>query len=544
MGNKHTGEGAPSAVCESCGAAASSSEGRICKRCGGNVISLSSESKSKPRKVKGPYRPMEDAGDADVPRLRRVHILPFAETLPPRQQSDAGEAAPRVESKAEGKSAPLQAAEPGSTVTDSADWGDWNEYLLLQEVLVPHFRDPANSVIVQPGDRMQIRGIDFKVVACHPPTGLITPETRIRCMDPPLHALNTLRKIHVLPTAASLSWRRERPDSKQLFMDYLRPFFSSATRHLMLGETFMANGVQFKVIACVPSDGVVDRETEIFTEGEPLPDLERVHILPIYETLPNREKNITPEERFVRYLEPYFSGRSQILAKDDELIIDGVTWRVVAAEPEKGIVTNNTQIYAEGSPIRAEDLRQAQLQQDEELARQLQRQEALASGFPMFFPSPGLRGPAGGPEELRRRLAEILVMMPPNDPHRPLIQRLHDQMALLPHMPAHAIDRNFISLLRAVQQLSSGLAASHQGASQQDIDALPTRVFDKPPAAVADEKEKEKHKDILTCMVCLCEYEQGDVLRTLPCFHSYHRDCIDKWLIENKKCPICKTPIC
>ena len=44
-------------------------------------------------------------------------------------------------------------------------------------------------------------------------------------------------------------------------------------------------------------------------------------------------------------------------------------------------------------------------------------------------------------------------------------------------------------------------------------------------------------------MVCLCEYEQGDVLRTLPCFHSYHQACIDEWLNRSKLCPLCKHPI-
>lgn len=32
------------------------------------------------------------------------------------------------------------------------------------------------------------------------------------------------------------------------------------------------------------------------------------------------------------------------------------------------------------------------------------------------------------------------------------------------------------------------------------------------------------------CNVCLCDYADGETLRTLPCLHSYHRDCIDHWL--------------
>lgn len=46
--------------------------------------------------------------------------------------------------------------------------------------------------------------------------------------------------------------------------------------------------------------------------------------------------------------------------------------------------------------------------------------------------------------------------------------------------------------------------------------------------------------DALLCT----EYEEGEELRTLPCFHSYHKSCIDEWLARQKTCPVCKNPIC
>jgi hypothetical protein len=46
--------------------------------------------------------------------------------------------------------------------------------------------------------------------------------------------------------------------------------------------------------------------------------------------------------------------------------------------------------------------------------------------------------------------------------------------------------------------------------------------------------------------VCLEEYEVGEVLTTLPCFHQFHRDCIYPWLMQQGKaasCPLCKTAV-
>nr|XP_057932466.1 uncharacterized protein si:ch211-59o9.10 [Doryrhamphus excisus] len=43
------------------------------------------------------------------------------------------------------------------------------------------------------------------------------------------------------------------------------------------------------------------------------------------------------------------------------------------------------------------------------------------------------------------------------------------------------------------------------------------------------------------CQICFCDYEQGDKLRMLPCFHDYHVPCIDRWLKDNTTCPICRV---
>ncbi|KAA0195204.1 RING finger protein 11 [Fasciolopsis buskii] len=41
----------------------------------------------------------------------------------------------------------------------------------------------------------------------------------------------------------------------------------------------------------------------------------------------------------------------------------------------------------------------------------------------------------------------------------------------------------------------------------------------------------------------MCEYEEGEELRYLPCLHTYHRVCIDDWLMRALTCPSCLEEI-
>jgi hypothetical protein len=43
------------------------------------------------------------------------------------------------------------------------------------------------------------------------------------------------------------------------------------------------------------------------------------------------------------------------------------------------------------------------------------------------------------------------------------------------------------------------------------------------------------------CPVCLSDFAEGETLKSLPCIHFYHKDCIDSWLMVGHTCPMCKT---
>lgn len=43
-----------------------------------------------------------------------------------------------------------------------------------------------------------------------------------------------------------------------------------------------------------------------------------------------------------------------------------------------------------------------------------------------------------------------------------------------------------------------------------------------------------------SCSVCLCSFEEREMLRRLACGHSYHSECLDQWLLTNATCPRCR----
>ncbi|XP_078174674.1 NEP1-interacting protein-like 2 [Carex rostrata] len=74
---------------------------------------------------------------------------------------------------------------------------------------------------------------------------------------------------------------------------------------------------------------------------------------------------------------------------------------------------------------------------------------------------------------------------------------------------------------------------SWKGLSDESLKKLPRHEITKERLGI--------HEEDLSCTVCLQDFVTGETVRSLPlCSHTFHLTCIDKWLVANGSCPVCR----
>lgn len=60
-------------------------------------------------------------------------------------------------------------------------------------------------------------------------------------------------------------------------------------------------------------------------------------------------------------------------------------------------------------------------------------------------------------------------------------------------------------------------------------------------------KYSKQHLRIIsnTCSICFEDYDGNNLLRVMQCpaSHAFHKICIDKWLVDNSICPVCRENV-
>lgn len=149
---------------------------------------------------------------------------------------------------------------------------------------------------------------------------------------------------------------------------------------------------------------------------------------------------------------------------------------------------------------------------------------------------------------------ELRLHMPPSIAFatRGRLQGLRLQLALLDR----ELDDLDYDTLRA---LDTDNATTTQSMTDEEINALPVHKYKvvgpendcsslqqaSSSSAASEDSIKENGKvkaseDELTCTICLEQVNRGELIRSLPCLHQFHTNCIDPWLRQQGTCPVCK----
>ncbi|KAG8074427.1 hypothetical protein GUJ93_ZPchr0006g43969 [Zizania palustris] len=111
-----------------------------------------------------------------------------------------------------------------------------------------------------------------------------------------------------------------------------------------------------------------------------------------------------------------------------------------------------------------------------------------------------------------------------------------------PHAPSMSEEEiNYLPVFKYKVQAQQGSASARKndGPSQTSVSSTGSGNEKKQDHFKGDGTGKTPD-DELTCSVCLEQVVLGDLLRSLPCLHQFHANCIDPWLRQKGTCPVCK----
>ncbi|CAK1542568.1 unnamed protein product [Leptosia nina] len=69
------------------------------------------------------------------------------------------------------------------------------------------------------------------------------------------------------------------------------------------------------------------------------------------------------------------------------------------------------------------------------------------------------------------------------------------------------------------------------------------KALSKIPVKSLKTEDREVQGDGECCAICIEPYKVSEMIRSLPCRHDFHKNCIDPWLLEHRTCPMCKMDI-
>ena len=370
---------------------------------------------------------------------------------------------------------------------------------LINNIIIPFFQ--FKSRLLHKGKIFSIGEYEFKVISTTPNliSGKITSLTLIRCHEFYSNII-PIKEVNIITCKKYDNLNIE--DIKNKI--YNTPYLSQLC--ILNNYLTRINSIDLFIRKCSPNFGIINNETILNIENKNIEDLNSVFFGVVKNENPflndRKNQNIIIE----RFYKPYFlSGIKKYIERGDIIKIGEIKLFVLKCNPENGFISKNTKnIFKFGK----------------------------------------------SEEELKERLNNDIEF----ERHRVIRNNNFDNNEINTSLNNNRIrirfsNRNIQERIRLLNELflTSNLFLFNQNEfiQQQKIESiirgLPKFKIDK---KYLNNLEKFGEEYAKKCVICMENYKEDDEVETLPCFHIFHKICIEEWFNNNNNnCPICKNEI-
>lgn len=389
---------------------------------------------------------------------------------------------------------------------------------IMHNIILPFFQ--FKSRLLNKGKIFLIGNYEFKVLSTTPNymSGKVSSETLIRCNQ-------FYSNIIPITKAFIITNTKYENDSDNYIKENIinTPYPSQLS--ILQNTLTRIHSYDLYIRNCIPSYGVINNETQITILNKDIEQLRSITIAIINNQ--NSQNNKIKDKKnssflIERYYKPYFlSGMHKYVERGDTITIGDLEIFVLKCSPKSGYVINSTKCILKYGKTKEQCIERI----NNEIERERERNNNVINNELSEINNTNTNNSTSNNYNVITRIHSSI---------RTRNQSLQERLRLL----------NEFFMERDLYYLDFNLD-SNDFIRQQKIEnimrGLPVFNIDKKYMKVI---EKSEEHYIKKCIICMENYKIDDTVKTLPCFHIFHKNCIEGWFNNNKNnCPICKNDI-
>ena len=409
---------------------------------------------------------------------------------------------------------------------------------IMNNIIIPFFQYKSRNL--NKDKIFEIDGIEFKAISVYPHylTAKVSSQTSIVCNN---YYSFTIPIIN----ATFLTIRKRELETNEFISNKIINTPYPTQKSIIEGLNCRINTYDLVVRNCSPSYGIITNETNVRVINRNIETLKIITIAVLHNEenneLNNKKNNKAIMNNFIKPF--FFNGNKKYIERGDVFNIGKLKIFILKAKPSTGFVAEDiTKITLKFNYT----LEQSQNELNEQIEKEsLENREddRYISNFDNDNNNIIINTSTNSEHnfEILNEFQERMRVINSLFAQRRRLLRLNNRLNNINNFRDDDNDNifniNFNFFNRGNEE------NNNNNINEEALNSLPVFKIDEKFMEVS-KKEENKKEQFEKCVICMEKYEINEEVKTLPCFHIFHKDCIDHWLKEgNDSCPICKNKI-